>query len=107
VAGDTKQIGLDAPAPAIMHLPATQIPDQLTQMDNNLLGMSWAVRTKSAEVEVIGPVGQIFMDNARTPLLAVESMQEVIRASIAQQRFNMMLLCTFGLIALTLSGAGL
>jgi ABC-type antimicrobial peptide transport system permease subunit len=34
-------------------------------------------------------------------------MQDVIRASIAQQRFNMLLLCAFGLIALALGGAGL
>jgi len=107
VVGDTKQVGLDAPAPGIMYLPAGQIPDQLTQMDNHLLGMSWALRTKSAQVEVIGPVRQIFMDNARVPLLSVETMQDVIRTSIAQQRFNMLLLCAFGLIALALGGAGL
>jgi ABC-type antimicrobial peptide transport system permease subunit len=34
-------------------------------------------------------------------------MQDVMRSSVAQQRFSMFLLCAFGLIALLLAGAGL
>ena len=36
----------------------------------------------------------------RTPLLSVETHAEVISASVAQQRFTMMLLGCFGLISL-------
>jgi hypothetical protein len=50
---------------------------------------------------------QIFMDSLRTPPLSVETMQEVMRVSVAQQRFNMLLLSAFGLIALALGAAGL
>src|SRR5258708_29265721 len=107
VAGDAKQVGLDAAAPGIMYLPADQIPDALTRMDIRGLGMSWVVRTKSPSVDVASAVRQIFMDYGRTPLLSVETMQDVMRASIAQQRFNMLLLSAFGLIALALGGAGL
>ena len=107
VVGDTKQMGLDARAPGIMYVPAGQIPDALTRMDSHLLGMSWVVRTKSARVDVTGTVRQIFMDEARTPLLSVLTMQDVMRASVAQQRFSMLLLSAFGVIALVLGGAGL
>jgi predicted permease len=107
VVGDTKQVGLDAPAPGIMYLPADQIPDALTQMDARLLGMSWVVRSKSARVNVATTVRQIFMDYVRTPLLSVKTMQDVMRASVAQQRFNMLLLSAFGLIAVVLGAAGL
>jgi predicted permease len=107
VVGDTKSAGLDSPAPGILYLPAAQIPDSLTRMNNGLLGMSWVVRTRTAHVDVSAAARGIFMDNARTPLLSVESMQNVISASVAQQRFTMMLLGCFGLISLLMGGAGL
>jgi len=107
VVGDTKSDGLDAPAPGILYLPAAQIPDTLTKMDNGLLGQSWVVRTRSGQADVVSAAQQIFMDNARTPLLSVETMQSVLSASMAQQRFTMMLLGCFGLMSLLLGGAGL
>jgi predicted permease len=107
VVGDVRQSGLDVPAPGIMYLPPAQIPDQMTRMGNGLLGMSWVVRTKSAKVDVAGPARRIFMENAKSPLLSVEPLAQVISASIVQQRFSMILLCAFGIISLTLGAAGL
>jgi predicted permease len=107
VVGDIKQTGLDSTTPGIMYLPAAQIPDRLTQMGNGLLGMSWVMRTESAQVDVATPARRIFMDNARSPLLSFEPLGEVISASVAQQRFNMILLSGFGLISLILGAAGL
>jgi predicted permease len=107
VVGDTKNSGLDRPAPGILYLPAAQVPDALTQMGNHTLGLSWVVSTKSGQVDVANGARRIFMDNARVPLLSVESMQDVIGASVAQQQFTMMLLGCFGLISLLLGGAGL
>jgi predicted permease len=107
VVGDVKQTGLDQAAPGILYLPDAQIPDKLTQLGNGLLGTSWVVRMKSAQVDVATPARRIFMDNARSPLLSVEPLSEVIRASVAQQRFNMLLLCGFGLISLIVGAAGL
>ena len=52
-------------------------------------------------------VRQIFMNNVHAPLLSVEPMSQVIGDSVAQQRFNMILLCGFGLISLLLGAAGL
>ncbi len=74
---------------------------------NGLLGMSWVVRTKSAQVDVATSARRIFMDNAHTPLLSVEPLDEVISASLAQQRFSMILLSSFGLMSLGLGAAGL
>jgi predicted permease len=107
VAGDIKQSGLDQPTPGVIYLPAAQLPDRETQMFNGLLGMSWIVRTKSAQVDVATSARRIFMDNAHTPLLSVEPLDQVISASVAQQRFSMILLSSFGLISLVLGAAGL
>ncbi|HUZ96319.1 MAG TPA: ABC transporter permease [Edaphobacter sp.] len=107
VVGNVKQVGLDQPAPGIMYLPAEQIPDLETRMANGLLGESWVVRTESARVDVLPAIRRIFMENSHAPLLSVEPMNEVISASVAQQRFSMILLCGFGLISLVLGAAGL
>lgn len=107
VVGDVKQKGLDQPAPGVMYLPSAQIPDQLTQMANGLLGMSWVLRLKSPGVDAVTPARRIFLDNSHTPLLSVEFLDEVVSASLAQQRFSMILLSGFGLISLVLGAAGL
>ena len=107
VVGDVKEWGLDKDPPGIMYLPAAQIPDNLTQMGAHLLGMSWVVRTKSAQTDVAAAAQRVFMDNAQAPLLSVEPLDQVVSASIAQQRFSMILLCGFGLISLVLGAAGL
>ena len=107
VVGDVKQAGMDRPAPAITYLPAAQEPTTIMQMQTSLLGESWVVRMKRAHVNVLPEIRQIFMKDAHAPLLNVESMDAVMRASVASQRFSMILLCLFGLIALVMSGAGL
>ncbi len=107
VVGDVKQAGLDQNAPEILYLPESQIPDALTKMNVNLLGMSWVVRTRSAQIGVAPEAQRIFMDNARAPLLNVESLARVVSASVAQQRFSMLLLCGFGVVSLALGAAGL
>ena len=107
VVGDVKQDGLDVEAPGIMYLPMSQVPDALTKMDAGLLGTSWAVRMKSGNVNVIDPIRQVFMQGEHVPLLSVQPLAEVISASVAQQRFSMVLLSGFGLISLVLGCAGL
>jgi predicted permease len=107
VVGDTKISGLDAPAPGIMFLPAQQIPDSLTRMSARLLGLSWVVRTQSQQAKLLGPLRKIFLDELQTPLLSVQSMQDIIRDSVSQQRFSMLLLCGFGMMSLLLGAAGL
>ena len=107
VVGDTKQNGLNAPSPGMMYLPAGQIPDTMTRMDTRMLGMSWLVRTKSSQVDVAGPMRQVFLDAAQSPIAGMTTMEQVMSASVSQQRFNMLLLSGFGIIALLLGGVGL
>jgi predicted permease len=107
VVGDTKSSGLDAPSPGIMYLPVAQTPDSITRGGVGQRGVSWVVRGKAGNVDVLTAVRKIFMESARTPLLSVETMQDVISESVAQQRFTMMLLGCFGLISLFMGAAGL
>jgi predicted permease len=107
VVGDVRQEGLGAEAPSIFYLPVAQVPDKMMQEMSHLLGTSWVVRTKSAQTDVVPAIQRIFFENARVPLLDVEPLDKIIGASVAQQRFSLVLLGGFGLIALVLGGAGL
>lgn len=107
VVGDVKQRGLDSPAPAVMYLPAAQIPDRVTQMSNGLLGTSWMVRMKHPGLNLVEQIHRVLIEGADAPLLNVEPLSEVVNASLAQQHFNMILLSGFGLISLILGAAGL
>jgi len=107
VVGNTKQVGLDKPDPGVMYVPADQAPNALTRLDVGRLGMSWIVRVKSPQLGLVDPLRQIFSHHGRIPLLSVESMQDLMGASVAQQRFSMLLLSIFGLISLALGAAGL
>jgi len=107
VVGNTKQDGLDKPDPGVMYVPANQVPDALTRLDVGHLGMSWIVQVSSSQLELVDPLRQIFSRQGRIPLLSVETMQDLMGASVAQQRFSMLLLSIFGLISLALGAAGL
>ncbi|HEY4046724.1 MAG TPA: FtsX-like permease family protein [Acidobacteriaceae bacterium] len=107
VVGDTRNSGLNVEAPAIMYLPLAQIPDQETQMQIRLVGVSWVIRAKGGQVGAANAARRVLMDNSRTPLLSVETMPEVISASVAQQRFTMMSLACFGFVSLLLGATGL
>lgn len=108
VVGNVRESALESPAPPIMYLPTAQVPTKAMRFLNELSGSnSWVVRLKSAHVDVMPQIRRIFMLKAHSPLLSVEPMSSVVSASVAPQRFSMILLCAFGLISLAMSCAGL
>ncbi len=46
IVGDTREFGLDQPAPATLFVPYPQVPDQLIALANTLLPVVWVVRTR-------------------------------------------------------------
>jgi predicted permease len=108
IIGNTKELGLLQPAPATMFVPAAQVQDGLTKLGNQGVPLVWVVRT-------IGDPGLLVRDVQRE-LLAVarqeapnnfRTMEDVLSASIAQQRFNMLLLALFASLAVALGAVGL
>jgi len=74
---------------------------------NTMRSMSLVVRTTGDPRAFINPVRRIIHEiDPRLPVSQVRSMEEVLGASIAGQRFAMQLLSAFGLLALLLSAIG-
>jgi predicted permease len=108
VVGNTKEFSLSRPAPETFFVPAAQVQDGMTAITNRLIPMVWVVRTsgephtfaKAVQRELLTVTSQEAPDNFRT-------MEDVLSASIAQQRFNMLLLAMFAGLAVVLGAVGL
>jgi putative ABC transport system permease protein len=108
IVGNTKELGVARPAPPTLFVPAAQVQDGLTKLVNQGMPLVWVVRTsgdprllaKNVQQTLLSVATQEAPDNFRT-------MEDVLSASIAQQRFNMTLLALFAGLALALGAVGL
>jgi ABC-type antimicrobial peptide transport system permease subunit len=109
IVGNTKEFGVALPAPPTLFVPAAQVQDGLTKLINQGMPLVWVVRSiednprllaKTVRQALQTVATQEAPDNFRT-------MENVLSASIAQQRFDMLLLALFAGLALALGAVGL
>ena len=99
VVGDVLHKGLDAPHTLQVYLPNTQFADSLVIL---------AVRTSSDPALLASAVrSEITALDPQVPVSAVATMDEVVSASVANQRFGALLFLLFGVIALVLTAVGI
>jgi putative ABC transport system permease protein len=99
VVGNVNYSGLDALPSPTMYMPFAQ----------DLFSTTWVmVKTDGDPNALIGTVRQIVRDlDNRLPAYSMTPLGEVISESVAQQRFSMLLIALFGLVALFLAAVGL
>jgi putative ABC transport system permease protein len=108
VVGDTREAGLDQPPPPAFFIPAAQTPDALTALCNRLLPLDWVVRTRVASADAAPTIRRALLAAApQQPPANIRSAGEMMGASIARQRFSMLLLTVFAALALILGSIGL
>ena len=108
IVGNTKELGLTQPVPPTFFVPAPQVQDGLTALVDQGLPLVWVVRTtgdprslaRAVQHELLAVAKEEAPDNFRT-------MEDVLSASIEQQRFDMLLLALFAGLAVTLGAVGL
>jgi putative ABC transport system permease protein len=99
VVGDVLHKGLDAPHTMQVYLPNTQFADSLVIL---------AVRTSNDPASLASAVrSEITALDPQVPISAVATMDEVVSASVANQRFGALLFLLFGAIALVLTAVGI
>ncbi len=98
VVKDVKHFGLDADTPPSMYLPVLQAPAR---------AMTLTVRT-SVEPESITPAlrREIWASDRNLAISQVQTMDELMASSIAQQRFTFWLLGCFAALAMILAAIG-
>jgi predicted permease len=108
IVGDVHETGLDSDPPPVMYVPWYQMSDGLTKLGNSLIPASWIVRSAAATASLTAEIQKEFQAvDAQLPIAQVQSMQQIVSKSIAQQNFNMVLLTIFGAIALLLAAIGI
>ena len=99
VVGDVLHKGLDAPHTIQVYLPNTQFTDSMVIL---------AVRTSNDPASIAAAVrSEIAALDPQVPVSEVATMDEVVSASVANQRFGALLFLLFGAIALALTAVGI
>jgi predicted permease len=106
VVGDTKQF-IGFPSTPTVYIPSAQTPAGVTRIFNGWFPIHVVVRTAGDPGTLKDFVARtIRASDARVPLGRVRTMEQILSASIAAQRFLMLLLVAFATLAAGLGGVG-
>ena len=102
VAGDVKHSGLNQPMDPAVYAPFSQ---------NDEAWRRWMTLVIKSRLPLVGVVNevkkQVWSLDSQIPISDVQSMEDLMVVSVAQQRFNMLLLGIFAGLALILAGVGI
>jgi putative ABC transport system permease protein len=108
IVGNVRENGLAREGVGVMYVPQAQMTEGLTALANNVIPLSWAIRTVTDPVplrvaierELHAVDGQLSISRERT-------MEQVLSRVVARQNFNMVLLSIFAGVALVLAAIGI
>jgi predicted permease len=102
VVGDVKHSGLKQPTDPAVYTPFSQNDEAWRRF------MTLAVRTRGATSGLVEEVkDQVWSLDSQIPVSDVRTMDELMAVSLAQQRFNMLLLGLFAALAVILAAVGI
>jgi len=102
VVGDVKHSGLNQPTDPAVYTPFSQSDERWRRF------MTLVIRARDASPGLVEDVKrQIWSLDGQIPVDDVHAMDELIAVSLAQQRFNMLLLGLFAALALILAAVGI
>jgi len=102
VVGDVKHSGLNQRADPAVYTPFSQNDERWRRF------MTLAIRSRDASPGLVEEVKkQIWSLDSQIPVSDVHAMDDLIAVSVAQQRFNMLLLGLFAALALILAAVGI
>ena len=108
IVGTVRENGLTRSDQPVMYVPAAQVTDGLTQFANNIIPLSWAVRTSQEPTALTSAIQREFMAvDGQLPVAKFRTMEQVISQSTARSNFNMLLLTIFASTALLLAALGI
>jgi putative ABC transport system permease protein len=107
VASDIRDQGLNRNPGPTMYIPQAQLPDPANELNVRITPMAWVVRTRASPYAVSGAVQEQLRQVSGLPVSDVRSMEDVVSRSISRERFNMLLMTTFGAAALLLAAIGI
>jgi putative ABC transport system permease protein len=105
VVGDVKQFGLDGPPTADLYVPLPQMPR--SQVPLVAARMYWVVRTEGDPQPYAKPLQEIVASiDSDVASSSIQTLNEIVDASLAGWRANVHLLQVFGQLAIALCAIG-
>jgi len=102
VAADVKHSGLNQPTDPAVYAPFPQSDEAWRRW------MTLAIRTRNGSAGVADEVKKLVWSlDRQIPVSSIQSMSELLSVSMAEERFDMLLLGTFAALALILSAVGI
>jgi putative ABC transport system permease protein len=108
IVGDVRNGGLDNDPEPIMYIPAAQMPNGVTALNNRIIPITWIVRTKVEPFSLSTEIQeQLRTASGGLPVSHIRSMDQVRSESTQRTDFNMTLLVIFAGVALLLAAIGI
>jgi putative ABC transport system permease protein len=108
IVASVRETGLSDGDVGVMYIPQSQTPQGLTALANDVIPLSWEIRTAADPLTMRTAVEREFRAvDSVIPLSAVRSMEQVIAKSLERNNFEMLLLSLFAGIALLLASIGI
>ncbi|HEX4164198.1 MAG TPA: ABC transporter permease [Bryobacteraceae bacterium] len=108
VTGNVRDSGLDSPAPPEMYIPEAQAPSSMLALDLTIFPVNLIVRTTHDPMSMAGLIRREALTTAGDiPMTEAHPLTDVLRDSLARQKFVMTLLTVFAGLALLLGVVGL
>ena len=108
VVGDVRDNGLNNKPMPSMYVPIAQVNDSLTALDATLIPMQWIIHTRVEPYSIASQAErELRIASGGLPVGSVQSMDQVVAHSIAQEQFNMTLLTVFAVVALLIASVGI
>ena len=102
IAADVKHSGMNQPVDPAVYAPFSQNDEAWRKW------MTLVIRTRVPVGGLVEDVKkQVWSLDSQIPVSGIQSMDDLLAVSVAQQRFNMLLLATFAALALALAGVGI
>ena len=107
IVADVREGALSRPPDQIMYVPFAQVNDGVIALNNRIVPVTWAVRTKLQPFSLSADVQRELREaSGGLPVAHVRSMQQVVGESTARNDFYMTLLTIFAGVALLLAAIG-
>lgn len=108
VVSDLKQFGLNSPAPPAVFVPLAQVPDKILLVARQFVTMKFAIRTSVDPLSLSAAAKREMLNiEPSLPVTNMQSLEQIVSLSLAQDRFNTTLLGFFAGIGLLLAVIGI
>jgi len=108
VVGDTRDGGLNQDPGPTMYIPVSQMPDKVTELNSRIAPLEWIVRTRMEPHSLSAAITTAIREaTGGLPVAHIRSMDDIVVLTTSRERFNMLLLTSFGASALLMAAIGI